>query len=47
MAAKGSLLRYRLRVELEGITPVIWRRVWVEDSMKLIQLHHILQAAMG
>jgi len=39
--------RYRLRVELEGVTPVIWREIWVEGQMSLTQLHHILQAAMG
>lgn len=38
---------YRLRIELEGITPTIWRRLWIEDSVKLIKLHHALQAAMG
>lgn len=39
--------RYRLRVELDGVTPIIWREIWVEGQMPLIQLHHILQAAMG
>lgn len=38
---------YLLYVELEEITPTIWRRIWVDDSMPLIQLHHTLQAAMG
>lgn len=39
--------RYRLRVELDGVTPIIWQEIWVEGQMPLIQLHHILQAAMG
>lgn len=38
---------YLLYVSLADITPLIWRRVWVEGHMRLIQLHHIIQAAMG
>jgi Plasmid pRiA4b ORF-3-like protein len=37
----------KLRVELESIQPLIWRRVAVPTSMKLNQLHHVVQAAMG
>ena len=37
----------KLRVELEGIQPLIWRRVAEPTSMKLNQLHHVVQAAMG
>jgi hypothetical protein len=40
-------MRYRLRVELDDITPMIWRELWVEGEMTLGQLHHILQATMG
>lgn len=40
-------VRYRLRIELAEITPVIWRQVWVEGHIRLVQLHHIIQAAMG
>jgi hypothetical protein len=40
-------MRYRLRIELAEIRPVIWRQVWVEGHMHLLQLHHIIQAAMG
>lgn len=39
--------RYRLHIELAEIRPVIWRRVWVEGNMHLLQLHHVIQAAMG
>lgn len=46
-AASRRSMRYRLRVELEDITPMIWREWWVEGDMTLAQLHHILQAAMG
>lgn len=38
---------YCLRIELEGITPAIWRRLWIEGSVNLIKLHHAIQAAMG
>jgi len=38
---------FKLHVELTGVTPLIWRDIWVEGQMPLIQLHHILQAAMG
>lgn len=36
-----------LRVELDDLTPAIWRRVWVKDRSWLSALHHIIQAAMG
>ena len=38
---------FKLHVELEGVTPPIWRNIWVEGQMSFIQLHHIIQAAMG
>jgi hypothetical protein len=37
----------KLRVELEGIQPLIWRRVAVPTSMKLNELHKVVQAVMG
>ncbi|RJG01351.1 plasmid pRiA4b ORF-3 family protein [Noviherbaspirillum sedimenti] len=36
-----------LRVELEDITPAIWRRIEVDDDITLRGLHHIIQAAFG
>jgi hypothetical protein len=38
---------FKLNVELTGVTPLIWRDIWVEGQMSIIQLHHIMQAAMG
>lgn len=38
---------YCLRIDLDDIAPPIWRRLWIEDSVKLIKLHHVIQAAMG
>ena len=36
-----------LRTELEGIEPLIWRRVAVRPSISLMGVHLAIQAAMG
>jgi hypothetical protein len=36
-----------LRIELEDIEPLIWRRVAVPTSINLKGLHRVIQAAMG
>lgn len=36
-----------LRIELQGIEPLIWRRVAVPTSMSLTAVHRVIQAAMG
>ena len=36
-----------LRIELEDIDPLIWRRVAVRTSMNLKAVHRVIQAAMG
>jgi hypothetical protein len=36
-----------LRIELEDIEPLIWRRVAVPTSMSLKAVHNVIQAAMG
>jgi hypothetical protein len=38
---------YELHVELADIHPRIWRKILVPDSMKLSQLHELLQLVMG
>lgn len=38
---------YRLRVELLGSEPLVWRRLSVPAAVPLDRLHAILQAAMG
>ena len=38
---------YQLKVELKEIRPAIWRRIQVEGSTTLHELHDILQVAMG
>jgi hypothetical protein len=42
-----SSMRYLIRVDLQDIQPAIWRQIWVEGQMNLLELHHVLQAAMG
>ena len=36
-----------LRIELEDIEPLIWRRVAVRTSLNLKHLHRVVQATMG
>jgi hypothetical protein len=38
---------YTLRVELEGIEPLIWRRLQVPVAITLPRLHNVLQVVMG
>jgi len=38
---------YQLHVELEGITPTVWRRLLVPDWITLGKLHDLLQRTMG
>lgn len=38
---------HQLRVTLDEVEPVVWRRVKVASSTTLAQLHQVLQAAMG
>ena len=37
----------QLRIVLDGIEPVVWRRLLVPGSVRLNKLHLMLQAAMG
>lgn len=45
-SAKQEMI-YQLKVVLEDIRPQIWRRIQVAGSTTLVQLHQILQLAMG
>ncbi|MEO3715718.1 plasmid pRiA4b ORF-3 family protein [Roseateles flavus] len=38
---------YQLRIELQHIEPLIWRRILVPDTVKLAKLDRLVQAAMG
>jgi len=38
---------YQLKVVLQGISPIIWRRLLIRDGTTIADLHYILQIAMG
>jgi hypothetical protein len=38
---------YQLKITLKNIRPPIWRRVQVDSSTTLEQLHSIVQVVMG
>lgn len=45
---KSSAKRiYHLRIELEHIQPLIWRRIWVPETAKLKKLDRIIRESMG
>jgi len=37
----------QLHIELRGTKPKVWRRVLVPETIKLVQLHAVIQAAFG
>lgn len=39
--------RLQLKIELEYLKPVIWRQVVVSENLTFLQLHKVIQAAMG
>jgi len=47
MAVKQSESIYQLKITLEDSKPPIWRRVLVLDSIKLDELHELIQIVMG
>jgi hypothetical protein len=38
---------WQLRIELLGVTPTVWRRLIVPETIKLPKLHKIFQTALG
>jgi len=38
---------FQLRIELDGVTPPVWRVVLVPESICLDRLHRVIQIAMG
>jgi hypothetical protein len=46
-AAKEPGKTYQLKIELEGASPPIWRRVQVPGKISLGRLHAVIQVAMG
>lgn len=39
--------RLQLKIVLDNLKPAIWRRVVVRDDLTFLQLHKVIQAAMG
>ena len=37
----------QLKIVLQGISPPVWRRVLVEDTISFYRLHSIIQKVMG
>jgi hypothetical protein len=46
-AAKEPGKTYQLKIELEGVSPPIWRRVLVPGDISLGRLHAVIQLVMG
>ena len=40
-------LVYQLHVSLEELRPLIWRRLWVPDTLTLVKLDRVIQTAMA
>lgn len=38
---------FQLRLELEGITPAVWRRILVSARASLMELHEVIERAIG
>src|SRR6266403_3363736 len=47
MSDSTSCSIYRLRVVLNGVSPLVWRRFLVSSKTNLADLHEILQLAFG
>ena len=47
MPNKPAPTSLQLRIELKHTSPAIWRVVVVPDSITLVQLHQVIQEAMG
>jgi len=46
-ASSEPVKTYRVRVDLDGAKPPIWRRLELRSDLRLDQLHEVLQTAMG
>ncbi len=47
MSEKSSPFVYQIKVVLQGISPMIWRRLLVKSDSTIEDLHYALQIAMG
>jgi len=46
-ATKNPPARLQLKIALDHIKPAIWRRVVVNEDLTFLQLHYVIQSAMG
>src|SRR5258708_85203 len=44
---RGDVVTYRVRIDLEGTGPALWRRLELASDLFLDQLHDIIQVAFG
>lgn len=47
MANQISIKIYQLKIALDEFVPIVWRRVFVPSNMHLLQIHTVIQIAMG
>ena len=47
MPTPDSVVVYQLRIRLDRISPIIWRRLLVTDTTTIAELHTIIQIAFG
>ncbi|MBF0301376.1 MAG: hypothetical protein HQK51_21910 [Oligoflexia bacterium] len=38
---------YKIRFWLKGISPMIWRRLLINNTTSIADFHHIIQITMG
>jgi hypothetical protein len=46
-ARRGDVATYRVRIDLTGTTPPLWRRLELASDMFLNELHDVIQTAFG
>jgi hypothetical protein len=44
---RPEIVTYRVRVDLKETTPPLWRRLELDSSLRLDEIHEIIQAAFG
>ncbi len=47
MATREPLKTYQLKITLDSIKPLIWRRILVTEKITLFDLHELIQASFG
>lgn len=47
MPRQTAVKTYTLRIELQNVEPLVWRRLVLDGDATLGKLHHYIQAAMG